>query len=135
MIYVDNHIYIVHPIWRPKWHRVFITISRYITRYPVYNFADRYIADIRYLKHWYSITIIYHLPHYIAELIVIHRLRSPERELWQPKPDWVTQCNRILKIRVKPLTVSILLRRSLKDFILKVWNQDRGNFYSMEVLH
>ena len=30
---------------------VFSTISLYITRYPVHNFADRYIADIRYLKH------------------------------------------------------------------------------------
>ena len=30
---------------------VFSTISRYITRYPVHNFIDRYIADIRYLKH------------------------------------------------------------------------------------
>jgi len=30
---------------------VFSTISQYITRYPVHNFADQYIADIRYLKH------------------------------------------------------------------------------------
>jgi len=43
-------MYILHPVWRPKWCPVFSTISRYITWYPLYNFADRYIADIRYLK-------------------------------------------------------------------------------------
>ena len=32
---------------------VFSTISRYITRYPVHNFANRYITDIWYLKHWW----------------------------------------------------------------------------------
>ena len=35
---------------------VFSTISRYITRYPVHNFADQYIADIRYLQHWLHVT-------------------------------------------------------------------------------
>ena len=53
MIYVGNHMYILHSVWCPIWCSVFSTISRYITRYPVsdINFADRYIVNIWYLKH------------------------------------------------------------------------------------
>ena len=36
-------MYILHPVCRPKWRLIFSIISRYITRYPVYNFADRYV--------------------------------------------------------------------------------------------
>ena len=50
MIYIGNHMYILHLVWHPIWRPIFSTISRYITRYPVYNFADWYIANIRYLK-------------------------------------------------------------------------------------
>jgi len=31
MIYVGNHMYILHPVWRP----IFNIISWYITRYPI----------------------------------------------------------------------------------------------------
>jgi len=32
MIYGDNHMYILHPVWCPIWRSVFSTISWYITR-------------------------------------------------------------------------------------------------------
>jgi len=53
MIYVGNHMYILHSVWCSKcvWYLVpYRDISSDI-RYLVYNFADRYIIDIRYLKH------------------------------------------------------------------------------------
>ena len=54
MIYIDNHMYIVHLLWRLKWRQCLIpyrNISPGI-RYPIYNFTNRYISDIWYLKHW-----------------------------------------------------------------------------------
>jgi len=35
MIYIGNHMYILHPVWQSKWRLVFSTISRYSTQYPV----------------------------------------------------------------------------------------------------
>jgi len=35
MIYVDNHMHILHPVWHPIWCLLFSTISRYITWYPI----------------------------------------------------------------------------------------------------
>jgi len=53
------------------------TISRYITQHSVYNFADRYIADIWYLKHWFLYELFFHQ---LIE-IYIERTRTRNREI------------------------------------------------------
>jgi len=35
MIYVGNHMYILHLVWHPIWRPIFSTISQDIARYPV----------------------------------------------------------------------------------------------------